>query len=116
MILKSIKLNMLKSKQYSSSHLKSTIKKEGLNIKYTLSVVPNDTLNFLYEKFRKKYNSIITNQCKRYRISYLANIIQNYKGIRHKKGLPVHGQRTRTNASTQKRNAVELINVQRFFK
>jgi small subunit ribosomal protein S13 len=28
--------------------------------------------------------------------------IQSYRGSRHKKGLPVHGQRTRTNARTRK--------------
>ena len=28
--------------------------------------------------------------------------IQSYRGIRHKRGLPVHGQRTRTNARTRK--------------
>ena len=28
--------------------------------------------------------------------------IQSYRGIRHKKSLPVHGQRTRTNARTRK--------------
>ena len=28
--------------------------------------------------------------------------IQSYRGIRHKKGLPVRGQRTRTNARTKK--------------
>ena len=27
---------------------------------------------------------------------------QSYRGIRHKRGLPVHGQRTRTNARTRK--------------
>jgi small subunit ribosomal protein S13 len=29
--------------------------------------------------------------------------INCYRGFRHKSGLPVRGQRTRTNASTQKR-------------
>jgi small subunit ribosomal protein S13 len=28
--------------------------------------------------------------------------INCYRGFRHKKGLPVHGQRTRTNARTRK--------------
>jgi small subunit ribosomal protein S13 len=28
--------------------------------------------------------------------------IQSYRGTRHKKGLPVRGQRTRTNARTRK--------------
>ena len=28
--------------------------------------------------------------------------IESYRGIRHKRGLPVHGQRTKTNARTRK--------------
>jgi small subunit ribosomal protein S13 len=28
--------------------------------------------------------------------------IQSYRGIRHRRGLPVHGQRTSTNARTRK--------------
>ena len=28
--------------------------------------------------------------------------IGNYEGLRHRRGLPVHGQRTRTNARTRK--------------
>jgi len=28
--------------------------------------------------------------------------IKSYRGLRHKKGLPVHGQRTKTNARTRK--------------
>jgi small subunit ribosomal protein S13 len=28
--------------------------------------------------------------------------INSYRGVRHKKGLPVHGQRTKTNARTRK--------------
>ncbi|MCK5654204.1 MAG: 30S ribosomal protein S13, partial [Dehalococcoidia bacterium] len=28
--------------------------------------------------------------------------IGSYRGIRHRRGLPVHGQRTRTNARTKK--------------
>jgi ribosomal protein S13 len=31
-----------------------------------------------------------------------------YKGFRHKDHLPVHGQRTRTNAGTQKRKRFKL--------
>lgn len=32
-----------------------------------------------------------------------------YKGIRHKLALPVHGQRTRTNASTQRTKRAKRI-------
>ena len=33
-----------------------------------------------------------------------------YRGIRHKKGLPVHGQRTRTNARTRKGRRKTIAN------
>ena len=34
--------------------------------------------------------------------------INNYKGMRHKSGLPVNGQRTRTNARTRKGRAIAV--------
>jgi len=34
----------------------------------------------------------------------------SYKGVRHKMNLPVRGQRTRTNARTQKRKRQKIIN------
>jgi small subunit ribosomal protein S13 len=33
-----------------------------------------------------------------------------YRGLRHRKGLPVHGQRTRTNARTRKGRALPVPN------
>lgn len=33
-----------------------------------------------------------------------------YRGLRHRKGLPVHGQRTRTNARTRKGKALPIAN------
>lgn len=48
---------------------------------------------FLFEgDLRKKITDNIKNQIE----------INSYVGIRHKRGLPVHGQRTRTNARTRK--------------
>lgn len=48
---------------------------------------------FLFEgDLRKKIMDNIKNQIE----------INSYVGIRHKRGLPVHGQRTRTNARTRK--------------
>jgi small subunit ribosomal protein S13 len=40
--------------------------------------------------------------------------LQCYRGSRHRKGLPVRGQRTRTNARTRKgpRKAAVKLNVQ----
>lgn len=34
--------------------------------------------------------------------------VNTYRGLRHKAGLPVHGQRTRTNARTRKGRAVAV--------
>ena len=38
--------------------------------------------------------------------------IKNYKGMRHKAGLPVNGQRTRTNARTRKGRAIAVGGAQ----
>ena len=38
--------------------------------------------------------------------------INNYKGMRHKVGLPVNGQRTRTNARTRKGRAIAVGGAQ----
>jgi len=38
--------------------------------------------------------------------------INSYRGLRHKAGLPVHGQRTRTNARTRKGKAVPVGGAQ----
>jgi len=38
--------------------------------------------------------------------------INNYKGMRHKTGLPVNGQRTRTNARTRKGRAIAVGGTQ----
>ena len=38
--------------------------------------------------------------------------IGSYRGLRHKSGLPVHGQRTRTNARTRKGRAVAVGGAQ----
>lgn len=39
--------------------------------------------------------------------------ISNYRGIRHKAGLPVRGQRTRTNARTRKGKAIAVGGTQK---
>ncbi|MDL2235583.1 30S ribosomal protein S13 [Christensenellaceae bacterium OttesenSCG-928-L17] len=38
--------------------------------------------------------------------------INSYRGLRHKAGLPVHGQRTRTNARTRKGRAIAVGGAQ----
>ncbi len=45
---------------------------------------------------------LVTNNIKRLKD------INAYRGLRHKSGLPVHGQRTRTNARTRKGRAIAV--------
>lgn len=42
--------------------------------------------------------------------------IGSYRGIRHQKGLPVHGQRTRTNARTKRGRRAAIGGVKRVAK
>jgi len=39
--------------------------------------------------------------------------ISSYRGMRHKRGLPVHGQRTKTNARTRKGPAKQAVALKR---
>jgi small subunit ribosomal protein S13 len=39
--------------------------------------------------------------------------VNAYRGLRHKAGLPVHGQRTRTNARTRKGKAIAVGGTQK---
>ena len=50
---------------------------------------------------------LVTNNIKRLKD------INAYRGLRHKSGLPVHGQRTRTNARTRKGKAVAVGGTQK---
>ena len=49
---------------------------------------------------------LVTNNIKRLKD------INAYRGLRHKAGLPVHGQRTRTNARTRKGRAIAVGGAQ----
>jgi small subunit ribosomal protein S13 len=40
-------------------------------------------------------------------INFLIDV-NSYKGVRHKMTLPVHGQRTRTNANTQRSKRIRI--------
>lgn len=100
------------------------------SIKYALTVIygininnAQEILNTLCLNANKRFNTLNIIQIKRiskyittnYKVGGLLKkqIIENikkkikirsYKGIRHKLGLPVRGQRTHTNAQTQRRN------------
>ena len=49
---------------------------------------------------------VVTNNIKRIKD------VNSYRGLRHKAGLPVHGQRTRTNARTRKGRAIAVGGAQ----
>jgi len=50
---------------------------------------------------------LVTNNIKRLKD------ISSYRGLRHKSGLPVHGQRTRTNARTRKGKGIAVGGTQK---
>lgn len=50
---------------------------------------------------------LVTNNIKRLKD------VNSYRGLRHKSGLPVHGQRTRTNARTRKGKGVAVGGTQK---
>ena len=62
----------------------------------------NNDLLFILDKVN---NFIVENNLKYIKNIDLKNLkeVHNYKAIRHMQGLPVNGQRTHTNAKTQKK-------------
>ncbi len=65
----------------------------------------NDLINSKYA-VEGDLKRLVTNNIKRLKD------INSYKGIRHKAGLPVNGQRTRTNARTRKGRAIAVGGAQ----
>ena len=65
----------------------------------------NDLINSKYA-VEGDLKRLVTNNIKRLKD------INSYKGIRHKAGLPVNGQRTRTNARTRKGKAIAVGGAQ----
>ncbi len=105
--------DILKERQFSSNQIKKEFKKLGMNIRVPVSKLCNlKGLSKVYSAFRKKFNSEMTSQVVKVRIHHLMNNVKNYRGIRHKKELPVRGQRTHTNAKTRRLYKVERRSVQ----
>ena len=65
----------------------------------------NDIISSKYQ-VEGDLRRLVTNNIKRIKD------INSYKGIRHKAGLPVNGQRTRTNARTRKGKAIAVGGTQ----
>lgn len=82
----------------------------AMDILTKAEVDPNKKISELTEEELAKIRSIMTNEYKvegALRSEIQQNIkrlmdIGTYRGIRHRRGLPVRGQRTRTNARTRK--------------
>ena len=83
-------------------------------------VEPTTRVKDLTEAEIQKINDIISNKytvegdLKRLVTNNIKRLkdINSYKGVRHKAGLPVNGQRTRTNARTRKGKAIAVGGAQ----
>ena len=82
-------------------------------------IEPTTRVKDLTEADEQKLNDIISHytvegDLKRLVTNNIKRIkdINSYKGLRHKAGLPVNGQRTRTNARTRKGKAIAVGGAQ----
>ncbi len=83
-------------------------------------IEPTTRVKDLTEAEIQKINDIISNKytvegdLKRLVTNNIKRLkdINSYKGVRHKAGLPVNGQRTRTNARTRKGKAIAVGGAQ----
>ena len=82
-------------------------------------IEPTTRVKDLTEADEQKINDIVSKyrvegDLKRLVTNNIKHIkdINSYKGIRHKAGLPVNGQRTRTNARTRKGKAIAVGGAQ----
>ena len=83
-------------------------------------IEPTTRVKDITEAQEQKLNDIISNKysvegdLKRLVTNNVKRIkdINSYKGLRHKAGLPVNGQRTRTNARTRKGRAIAVGGAQ----
>ena len=83
-------------------------------------IEPTTRVKDLTEAEVQKINDLISAKCtvegdlKRLVTNNIKRLkdINSYKGVRHKAGLPVNGQRTRTNARTRKGRAIAVGGAQ----
>ncbi len=96
------KIEFLKLKQFRSPSVAKECHEQGLNVRVPFSFIPSPALDVLSLKYETLFDKSIASQYVSKRIEYL-KLIKTYRGIRHRKGLPVRGQRTHTNAKTVKK-------------
>lgn len=97
------KFLLLKSKQFKSDRVVKECYNKGVNTRYPFTFIPDSIVTIVYKKFKKLFNTIGRSKFVKRRIEHIQKI-RTYKGIRHRKGLPVRGQRTHTNAKTRKKS------------
>lgn len=97
------KFLLLKSKQFTSNLVKSKCSEIGINVRYPITDdIPEELIDFVFRQIQKIYDIEKNSNVIKQRILHLQKI-KTYKGIRHRKGLPVRGQRTHTNSKTFKK-------------
>jgi len=74
------------------------------------NVLSNEQIVRLREIIDKE--CVVESECKRIAMNNIKNKMDlgSYEGLRHRRGLPVRGQRTRTNARTRKGKAKTVAN------
>jgi small subunit ribosomal protein S13 len=99
-----------KSIEVSLTYIYGIGRTSARNICTKTSIDPSRKVKDLTEEETIKIRSVIENEYKvegalRGEVSFNIKRLMDvncYRGFRHKRGLPVHGQRTRTNARTRK--------------
>lgn len=94
--------------------------KTSRDILAAAKIEPTTRVKDITEAEEQKINDVIAKQCtvegdlQRLVTNNIKRIkdINSYKGLRHKAGLPVNGQRTRTNARTRKGKAIAVGGAQ----
>lgn len=86
------------------------VKKLGMSEDIRPGTLDNNEIVKLREILDKEY--VVESERKRVVMNNIKNKMDlgSYEGLRHRKGLPVRGQRTRTNARTRKGKAKTVAN------
>ncbi len=84
------------------AHSVAILKEAGIDENIRAKNLTEDQISHLASIIDRNY--VVEGQLRRQVAQNIARLrdIQCYRGIRHRKGLPVRGQRTRTNARTRK--------------
>jgi small subunit ribosomal protein S13 len=87
------------------SHL--ICKKLGFSTNLKINYLSEDQI-YQIQKLCDSLNLLLSNDLKKIRLLTIKKLIfiKSYKGLRRKKGLPIRGQRTHTNARTSRKKII----------